>query len=171
MNSIQKLMVAIVLLLTVTQSYAQIKNEKTAIVKIYGNCGMCKSTIEKAGNENKTAIVNWNKDTKMATLKYDATKTNPDEILKRVAAAGYESDKFTASETAYNNLHSCCQYDKPVNTAEFSCCKKTKDSCCIVNRTKGCKEISSKSSGSEKAKDNCCKLNGAKRCSDSSSKI
>jgi len=30
-------------------SYAQIKNAKTESVKINGNCGMCKTKIEKEG--------------------------------------------------------------------------------------------------------------------------
>jgi hypothetical protein len=48
----------------------------------------------------------------MATLKYDATKTNQDEILKRVALVGYDSDKFLAPNDVYANLHGCCQYDR-----------------------------------------------------------
>ena len=111
-NSISKIAVAIVLLLTFTPSFAQIKNAKTETVKIYGNCGMCEKTIEKAGNLKKVASVDWNKDTKMATLTYDATKTNQDEILKRIALAGYDSDKFLAPDDVYANLHGCCQYDR-----------------------------------------------------------
>ena len=41
---------AITLLLSFTACNAQIKNAKTESVKIYGNCGMCETTIEKAGN-------------------------------------------------------------------------------------------------------------------------
>ena len=111
-NSISKIAVAIVLLLTFTPSFAQIKNAKTETVKIYGKCGMCEKTIEKAGNLKKVASVDWNKDTKMATLTYDATKTNQDEILKRIALAGYDSDKFLAPDDVYANLHGCCQYDR-----------------------------------------------------------
>ena len=105
-------MVATILLLTFTPSIAQIKNAKTETVKIYGNCGMCEKTIEKAGNLKKIASVDWNKDTKMATLTYDAKKTNQDEILKRVALAGYDSEKFLAPDDVYSNLHGCCQYDR-----------------------------------------------------------
>ena len=83
-------MVILVLLSSII-SFGQIKNAKTENVKIYGNCGMCKATIEKAGNEKKVANVQWNKDTKMATLTYDSRKTNHDEILKRIALAGYDS--------------------------------------------------------------------------------
>jgi len=69
---------AITLLLSITIANAQIKNAKTEKVKIYGNCGMCETTIEKAGNLKKVAQVDWDKDTKMATLTYDSTKTNQD---------------------------------------------------------------------------------------------
>ena len=69
----------IAVLLSSVNSFAQIKNAKTETVKIYGNCGMCETTIENAGNVKKVAQVDWNKDTKMATLTYDGDKTNQDE--------------------------------------------------------------------------------------------
>jgi copper chaperone CopZ len=81
-------------------------------VKIYGNCGMCETNIEKVGTIKKVAKVDWNQETQMATLTYDTTKTNQDEILKRIALAGYDSDKFLAPDDVYNNLHGCCQYDR-----------------------------------------------------------
>ena len=104
-------MIAISVLLSTT-SNAQIKNAKTESVKIYGNCGMCETKIEKAGNIKKIANVDWNQETQMAILTYDATKTNQDEILKRIALVGYDSDKFLAPDDVYNNLHGCCQYDR-----------------------------------------------------------
>jgi hypothetical protein len=91
---------------------AQVKNTKTETVKIYGNCGICETTIEKAGKLKKVVKVDWNKDTKMATIVYDAKKTNQDEILKRIALAGYDSDKFLAPDDVYSKLNGCCQYDR-----------------------------------------------------------
>ena len=108
---------AITLLLSVTIAGAQIKNATTETVKIYGNCGMCKTTIETAGNLKKVAKVEWNKDTKMATLTYDATKTSQDEILKRIALAGYDNDKFLAPDAVYDTLHGCCQYEREAKVA------------------------------------------------------
>ncbi len=96
-----------------TSCEAQVNNTKTETVKVYGNCGMCKKTIEKAGNLDDGAKVEWNKDTKMATLTYDSTKTNQGEILQRIANAGYDSEKFTATDKVYNNLPGCCQYERP----------------------------------------------------------
>lgn len=110
-NSLKKIMVATFVLLSITIN-AQIKNSKTETVKIYGNCGMCKTNIEKAGTIKKVAKVDWNQETQMATLTYDTAKTNQDEILKRIALAGYDSDKFLAPDDVYNNLHGCCQYDR-----------------------------------------------------------
>lgn len=104
-------MVVICVLLSTTTN-AQIKNATTETVRIYGNCGMCKTTIEKTGNIKKIAKVEWDQDSQMATLTYDAKKTNQDEILKRIALAGYDSDKFLAPDDVYNNLHGCCQYER-----------------------------------------------------------
>lgn len=103
---------AIIVLLSGVAVQAQIKNAKTETVKIYGNCGMCKKTIEKAGNLKDVAEVNWNKETKIATITYNVEKTNQEEILKRIAAAGYDSKKNKASAAAYNALPGCCQYDR-----------------------------------------------------------
>ncbi|SHG23603.1 Copper chaperone CopZ [Flavobacterium segetis] len=110
--SISNVMVAATMLLTFTISSAQIKNSVTENVKIYGNCGMCEKTIEKAGNLKNVASVDWNKDSKMASITYDSKKTTQDEVLKRIALAGYDSDTFLAPENVYNELPGCCQYDR-----------------------------------------------------------
>jgi len=107
---------ATLVLLSGTACYAQVKNSKTETVKIYGNCGMCETTIEKAGNKKKIAKVDWNKDTKMATITYDATKTNQADILKRIALAGYDSDNFNAPDDVYAKLPECCQYERVKKT-------------------------------------------------------
>lgn len=99
------------MLLSVTFANAQSKNHVTETVKINGNCNMCKTTIESAAN-TKTAKVSWDADTKTATVTYNAKKTNLDEILKRVADAGYDNEKFKAPDAIYHKLHGCCQYDR-----------------------------------------------------------
>ncbi len=118
MKLLNKLTIMLCIAFTMlTSCEAQVKNAKTETVKIYGNCGMCKSTIETAGNIKKIATVNWDKDTKMATISYDSTKTNQNEILKRIALAGYDSEQFLAPDDVYANLPGCCQYERE-NKAE-----------------------------------------------------
>ena len=79
-----------------TVSYAKIKNPKTESYKVYGNCSMCKKTIETTVKQNKDALGIWNSKTQMLILTYDSTKTNSDEILKRIANVGYDNDKYLA---------------------------------------------------------------------------
>lgn len=116
MNKLIKTVMAITVVLSFTACNAQIKNATTENVKIYGNCGMCKSTIEKAGNVKKEAEVVWNKETKMATFTFNASTTNSNEILKRIALAGYDSDQFLAPDDVYAQLPGCCQYDRVKKT-------------------------------------------------------
>ncbi|MGH2667170.1 DUF3347 domain-containing protein [Flavobacterium sp.] len=116
-KSISKILVAAIALLSFTACESQIKEAKTETVKIYGNCDMCKETIEKAGNVRKLAKVDWNTDTKIAAITYDAKQTNQDEILKRIALAGYDSDKFLAPDNVYSKLPECCQYKREAKSA------------------------------------------------------
>ena len=95
---------------------AQIPNAKTEAVMVYGNCGMCEKTIEKAASKKGEAKADWDQDTKMAQITFDATKTSADDVLKRIAAAGYDSDKFTAPDDVYAKLPGCCQYERPKKT-------------------------------------------------------
>lgn len=113
MKTFHKIIVALVLILSVTVS-AQSTNKVTKTVKIYGNCGMCKKNIETAGGQKNVAKVQWDTETKMATLVFNPAKTNQEEILKRIAAAGYDSDSHKAPDAAYDSLHGCCQYDRVV---------------------------------------------------------
>lgn len=119
-KSLNNLLMTTFILLSITTNAQKIKNAKTETVKVYGNCGMCETKIEKAGNVKNVASVDWSQHTGIATITYDTTKTNQDEILKRIALVGYDSDKFLAPDDVYNNLHGCCQYDRvakvPVKT-------------------------------------------------------
>ena len=106
------LMIAAVLSLTITSCTAQIKNAKTQTVKVYGNCGICKTNIETASNKKGISKAIWNKETKILALTFDSTKTTDDAILKNIAQAGYDNEKFLAPDDAYNKLDGCCQYER-----------------------------------------------------------
>lgn len=108
------LVVCVTLLLsaTLTSATAQVKNAKTEILKVQGNCEMCQKTIETAVYKKRVAKGEWNSNTKLLTLSFDSTKTNTDEVLKRIAYAGYDNDKFLAPDAAYASLPGCCQYER-----------------------------------------------------------
>ncbi|WP_293907469.1 DUF3347 domain-containing protein [Sphingobacterium sp. UBA5670] len=100
-----------ILVLSSLTNHAQDNNTTNSNVKIAGNCGMCKKTIENAGT-SAYAKVDWNEDNQTATISYDTEKTSLDAVLKNIAEAGYDNEKYLASEEAYAKLHACCQYER-----------------------------------------------------------
>ncbi len=108
-----KYLLLITLFFITNFSFAQIKNANTETVKVWGNCEMCKATIEKAANKKGTANAVWNDETKQATITYNTKTTTLNVVLKRIALAGYDNAVFAAPVEAYNNLAGCCQYDRP----------------------------------------------------------
>ncbi len=99
-----------IVLSSTTICQPQINNAKTETVKVYGNCGICETTIEKAANHKKISKADWNEETKMATITYDSTKSNVDEVLKNIALVGYGNEKYFAPNAAYNKLPDCYNY-------------------------------------------------------------
>jgi copper chaperone CopZ len=81
---------------------------------VYGNCGMCKRTIENAlSGVDAILSSNWDVKTKQLTVKYDSKALELDDIKAKIAAVGYDSDTHRAPDEVYNNLHGCCQYERP----------------------------------------------------------
>lgn len=121
MKTTIKIIPVMIAILFYTSSNAQIKNARTETVKIYGNCGMCKTTIEKAGAVKKQSKVVWDKESKLATLTYNSKTTTQDVILKRIALAGYDNEIFLAPDDAYAKLPECCKYErKKTSTASVT---------------------------------------------------
>ena len=92
---------------------------------VRGNCGMCKTTIEKAVNEiDGVSKADWNKARKKIDVSFDGSKTNVDAIHNAIAASGYDTDKVAGNEEAYKGLPGCCQYD---HSMEMSLTSDVKD--------------------------------------------
>ena len=106
------ILITAVVLLSTSASRAQINNAKTETVKVYGDCGMCETTIEKAGNKKKLYKTDWDADTKMAIITYDSKKTDLDAVLKSIALSGYDNVKYLAPDEAYAKLPGCCKYKR-----------------------------------------------------------
>jgi mercuric ion binding protein len=91
-----------------------IQKLKTVTFKVYGNCSMCKTTIEKSLKGVKgIAAATWNVDKKMITVTYNPKKVELLDIHNKIAAVGYDTDIVKAKDNVYDNLHGCCQYERP----------------------------------------------------------
>ena len=79
---------------------------------VRGNCSLCKTTIEAAANSVEgVTIATWDVKKKKIEVSFDDTKTNAMAIHKAIAASGYDTEKVSGSDTAYQSLPDCCQYD------------------------------------------------------------
>lgn len=84
---------------------------ETSIIKVLGECEMCKDRIEKAAKSVAgVSVANWDVKTKMLHIAYNPTKTNKDAIQKIIAKVGHDTEKYKASDRVYNELPSCCLY-------------------------------------------------------------
>ena len=84
----------------------------TSTFKVWGNCDMCKETIEGSLKADGIAKADWNTETKMITVAYDDKKISLDQIQKNIASVGYDNEKYKGDEKAYAELPGCCQYDR-----------------------------------------------------------
>ena len=127
-----------------TTSFAE--TSKTEKIKVSGECGMCKKKIETAAKTAGASFAEWNKDTKVLTVKYSTNSTNAAKIQEAIAGKGYDTPAVKATEEAYNSLDDCCKYEREtgINAGEktskseascagMDCCKKdgsAKMDCC-----------------------------------------
>ncbi len=88
--------------------------EKTEKFTVYGNCGMCKRTIEGALTDVKgISVGEWDTDTDVMTVTYDEALISLDAIKQKIADVGYDTDTHRAKTAVYESLPGCCQYDRP----------------------------------------------------------
>lgn len=112
-NTILKSGMIIILAIILLSCGSGDQHEKTASFKVYGNCEMCKSTIETSLKGQASIFSSdWNKDSKTMTVKYDSTKISLKVIEHSIAQSGYDTEREKGSDEAYNKLHACCQYER-----------------------------------------------------------
>lgn len=102
---------------------AMAQKTTTETVAVSGNCGMCKSSIEKAAKGAGATSANWDKDAKQLKVTYKSGATDLAKIQNAVAAVGYDTRDVKATDAAYDKLHACCKYDRAATATEVkSCC-------------------------------------------------
>ncbi|HCM59300.1 MAG TPA: ATPase [Bacteroidales bacterium] len=85
---------------------------KTESFKVWGECGMCKARIEKTVMAEGATDASWDSKTKLLTVRYNPAKTGKEALCKKLAAAGHDTEKFTAPDNIYNSLPGCCHYER-----------------------------------------------------------
>jgi len=86
---------------------------KTEKFEVAGNCGMCETRIEKAAKSVEgVSTADWDKETKMIEVKFDAEKTNLHKIHQAIAEVGHDTKMHKASDEVYDKLPACCKYER-----------------------------------------------------------
>ena len=87
-------------------------SSKTESFKVWGKCEMCKARIEKTVKAEGATSAAWDGKTLMLTVTYDPAKTNKDELSKKLAAVGHDTEKYKAPDDVYAKLPGCCHYER-----------------------------------------------------------
>jgi|TARA_A100001388_G_C28608162_1_gene421495 copper chaperone CopZ len=98
----------------INNEISKISDYKTGVK---GNCGMCKTTIEKAVLKvDGVEEADWGINSKILNIKFKENLDNRDDIVKKIESAinmsGYETMNTTANQESYDALPMCCKYDR-----------------------------------------------------------
>lgn len=116
----KRFLVIVVALFACHITYAQSdKNErtigiKTQALKVYGTCSMDKQRIEKAAySVDGVRYATWNENSQVLYIKYSVFKTQAaDNVQRKISIAGNDTEKYKASDQAYQHLPDCCHYQR-----------------------------------------------------------
>ena len=81
---------------------------------VYGNCGMCKKTIEGSlADVDGISTAEWNMSNDEMTVFFDPKAISLEDIHAKIASVGYDTEEEKAPDEVYEKLHSCCKYERP----------------------------------------------------------
>ncbi|MFY1045361.1 TonB-dependent receptor domain-containing protein [Chryseobacterium sp. GP-SGM7] len=90
-------------------TFASAQNISKNQFQVKGNCEMCKERIETTAIKAGAKSARYSIDSQTLTLETEEN-ISPENILKKVAEAGHDNEKFKASAETYEKLPACCHY-------------------------------------------------------------
>lgn len=81
-------------------------------VHVWGSCELAKKKIDSAAKIDGVQKADWNMESRLLTLKFDSTKVSLDNILKNIAMAGFDNERYFADDYAYEQLPDNCKYER-----------------------------------------------------------
>ena len=108
------ILIAIISFLGFTAEAQTKKNKKLKYTtEVNGNCEQCKKRIEKAAfGVPGVKTASWDVSTHQLSVILNEEKSSTKDLNMAVAKAGHDTKEVKATDTDYNNLHSCCKYER-----------------------------------------------------------
>jgi periplasmic mercuric ion binding protein len=109
------LLILIVTFIGFSINAQEIKKNKNAKYKIEvnGNCEQCKKRIQKAAlSVFGVKSASWDIENHQLNLILNEEKCALEDVKNAIAKAGHDTETVKASNEAYDNLHSCCKYER-----------------------------------------------------------
>jgi len=94
------------------KSKTNIPSSITESFKVSGNCGMCKTRIEKTVKAEGATSASWDSKTQTLTVTFDPSKTNKEALSKKIASVGHDTEKYKSPDDVYASLPGCCHYER-----------------------------------------------------------
>ena len=106
-----------VLLMVVFAFSAQGQESKNKNAKytteVNGNCEQCQKRIQKAAySVPGVKSASWDIGTHQLSVIINEEKCSMADVKKAIAKVGHDTDSVKSTKEDYDNLHSCCQYDR-----------------------------------------------------------
>ena len=73
---------------------------------------MCRKRIETAARSAGVKAVSWDATAQLARVSFDSSKVSLSAVQKKISEAGYDTQLFRATDSAYFKLPGCCQYER-----------------------------------------------------------
>ncbi|WP_166922864.1 heavy-metal-associated domain-containing protein [Flavobacterium poyangense] len=94
---------------------AQTKKNKNLkyTTEVNGTCEQCKKRIEKAAfGVPGVKTASWDISSHQLTVILNEEKSSPADLNKAIAKVGHDTKEEKATQEDYDNLHSCCKYER-----------------------------------------------------------
>ena len=88
------------------------KNAKYTI-EVNGNCEQCQKRIQKSAlSVPGVKSATWSIESHQLNISLNEEKSAVLDVKKAIAKVGHDTDSVKATDKDYDNLHSCCKYER-----------------------------------------------------------
>ena len=115
MKNIKNVLLVLCIAFAGFSAQAQEKKNKNAkyTFEVNGNCDQCQRRIQKAAyGVAGVKMANWDVDSHQLSLILNEEKASLLQVKQAIAKIGHDTDEVKASDANYDNLHSCCKYER-----------------------------------------------------------